>query len=237
MRDERRAPEVTYGMRLEQAIEELAHCGDIEVERRPPAPGLTPQRLELLADADRVFDRIADEWRVRLDDALRPYHFAADEYHAAWGTSDGSVLGEFCLRNIYDCLVGRRHPVLGDENLPSKDRGVLAALRIFDEAPFAGAGAVAGLRVPSGSGELEIWFYVATQAMFHRLHLDYGTYLETLLLTKGAFGWQYLFADVDLSGPQHHDTAEILTAMLDVFPRYFPGHDYNPLRVRLRERL
>jgi hypothetical protein len=224
-------------MRLEQAIVELEHCGDIEVERRPPAPDLTPQRLELLADADRVFDRITAEWRVRLDDALRPYHFAADEYHVAWTATDGSVLGEFCLGNIYDCLVGWPHPPLGDENLPPGDRGVLAALRIFDQTPFAGAGAAAGLRVPPDGGEPEIWFYVATRTMFHRLHLDYGTYLETLLLTKGAFGWQYLFADVDLTAPQHHDTAQILTAMLNVFPRYFPGHDYDPLRVRLRERL
>jgi hypothetical protein len=224
---------MAYGMRLEQAIVDLEHCGDIEVERRPPARDLMPQRLELLADADGVFDRITAEWRVRLDDALRSYHFAADEYHAAWTATDGSVCGEFCLRNIYDCLVGWHPPLEGPEFLPPGDRRVLAALRIFDEAPFAGAGAVAGMRVPPDGGEPEIWFYVATRAVLHRLHLDYGTYLETLLLTKGAFGWQYLFADVDLTAPQHYDDAANLSAMLNVFPGYFPSHDYDPLRERL----
>ncbi|MFJ9588748.1 hypothetical protein [Streptomyces acidicola] len=201
----------------------------------PPDPELTPQRLELLADADRVFERITAEWRV--DDVLRPYYFAADEYHAAWAATGGGVHGEFLLRNIHDCLVGWPHPPLADVNLPPGDRSVLATLRIFDEAPYAGEGAVAGIRVPPKGGEPQIWFYVTTRTMFHRLHLDYGTYLETLLLTKGAFGWQYLFADVDLTAPQHSHTVENLTAMLDAFPRYFPGHDYEPLRARLRERL
>ncbi|MGA4993728.1 hypothetical protein [Nonomuraea bangladeshensis] len=228
---------MTYGMRLEQAVADLERCGGVEVERRPPAPDLTPQRLELLADPDQVCERIAAEWGVGLADVLRPYHFAADAYHAAWTATDGSVHGEFFLRNIYDCLVGRPHPALGDVNLPPGDRSVLATLKIFDEAPFAGEGAVAGLRMPPKGGEPQIWFYVTTRTMLHRLHLDYGTYLETLLVTKGAFGWQYLFADVDLSAPPHHDTAENLTAMLEVFPRSFPGHDYEPLRARLRERL
>ncbi|GAA4624445.1 hypothetical protein GCM10023196_024610 [Actinoallomurus vinaceus] len=199
-----------YGTRLEHAITELESCGDIEVERRPPDPDLTPERLELVAEAD--------------------------EYHADWATTDGRVSGEFCVRNIHGCLVNGDLP-LTDEGLEPGERRVLRELKIFDEAPFGGAGSVTGLRVLPEGGVPEIWHYVSTRTMLHRLHLDYGTYLDTLLITKGATGWQYLFADVDLTEPKHADTAGNLTAMLDIFPGLFPGHDYEPLRTRLRERL
>jgi hypothetical protein len=215
---------------------ELESCDDIAVERQSPDPDLTPERLELLADADRVFDQIAAQWRVRLEDVLRPYYFAADEHHADWATTDERVSGEFCLRNIHLCLLNGDLP-LTDEGLEPGERRVLPELKIFDQAPFGGAGSVTGLRVLPEGGDLEIWHYVSTRTMLHRLHLDYATYLDTLLITKGATGWQYLFADVDLTEPKHGDTAVNLTAMLDVFPGLFPGHDYEPLLARLQDRL
>ncbi|MET7622692.1 hypothetical protein [Streptomyces sp. NPDC005408] len=85
-----------YGTRLERAFAELESCGGIEVERRAPNPDLTPERLALIADADLAVNRINGFWRTRLDDVLRPYCFAADEYHADWITADDRVRGEFC---------------------------------------------------------------------------------------------------------------------------------------------
>ncbi|MET7622691.1 hypothetical protein [Streptomyces sp. NPDC005408] len=113
---------------------------------------------------------------------------------------------------------------------------MLPELRIFDQAPFGGAGQATGLRVPPKGDRLEIWHYVSTCTELHRLNLDYGTYLETLLITKGAWGWQYLFADVDLTGREYHDAASNLAAMFEAFPVLFPDHDYEPLRARWRER-
>ncbi|MFJ9032480.1 hypothetical protein ACIRQP_28920 [Streptomyces sp. NPDC102274] len=225
-----------YGTRLERAIAELDRCEDIKVERQPADPDLTPERLALLADADLALDRIAVHWRTRLEDVLRPYYFAADEYHADWITADGRVRGEFCLGNIHGCLVDGHLP-LTDEGLGPDERRVLPELRIFDQAPFGGAGQVTGLRVLPRGGGVEIWYYVLTRTELHRLNLDYGTYLEALLITKGAWGWQYLFADVDLTERRYHDAASNLAAMFEALPVLFPDHDYEPLRARWRERL
>lgn len=228
---------MSYETRLERAVTELETRGEIQLERMSPDPDLTPERLALLADADLTLDRINALWSTPLDDILRPYHFTAAEYHAGWITGDGRVRGEFCLGNIHDCLV-EHHPQLRDEGLGLDERGVLPQLKIFDQAPFGGAGEVTGLRMPRANGRppmrgrLEIWHYVSTQSRLHRLNVGYGTYLETLLITKGAWGWQYLFADACLD----HDVASNLAAMLETFPVLFPDYDYEPLRARWAER-
>lgn len=78
-----------------------------------------------------MLDRIAAHWGVRLDEVLRPYHFAADEYHTEWATTDNRVRGEFCLRNVHDCLVDGHLPLV-DQGLGPEERRVLSELRIFD---------------------------------------------------------------------------------------------------------
>ncbi|MGH8877305.1 MAG: hypothetical protein ACRD0P_08205 [Stackebrandtia sp.] len=223
----------SFAARIVGALAELESCGEVVVERRPA--GSVSGRVEVLGDLDRVFGEIAQQWPVGLADVLRPHYFSAAEYHANWQAADG-VVGEFCVRNIRDCLLDGGPP-LGDGVLGGGDRGVLSELRLFDEAPFSGEGAVTGLRVRPDGGDVEVWHFVATESLLHRLHLDYGTYLDVLVTTKGAWGWQFLFADVDLSRPRFGGIVENLSAMLEVFPRLFPGHDYAPLRERLRDRL
>ncbi|MFE4537556.1 hypothetical protein ACFRKB_21110 [Streptomyces scopuliridis] len=225
-----------YGTRLERAVSELESRGDIEVERRPASQDLTPERSTLPTDADLAPERVNALCRTQLGESVGPYLFAANEYHANWVTADDRVRGEFCLRNLYRCLT-QRHLPLTDELLATAERRVLPELKIFDQAPFCGAGQVTGLRASPAADGAEIWHYVSTRTELHHLHLDYGTYLETLLITKGAWGWQYLFADVDLTDSRFHDPAENLAAMFDTFPVLFPDHDYEPLYARWRERL
>lgn len=45
-------------------------------------------------------------------------------------------------------------------------------------------------------------------------------------------GWQYLFADVDLSGPELGHARHNMEHMLDVLPDLFPEHDYAPFQDR-----
>ncbi|MGW0882312.1 hypothetical protein [Streptomyces sp. NPDC002671] len=112
-----------YGTRLERAITAWDGCDEIEMERRPADRDLTPERLALLADTDLVFDRISVGCGTRLDEVLRPYHFAADEYHAEWITADDRVRGEFCLGNLHDCLVDGHLPLTDEGLSPDERRG------------------------------------------------------------------------------------------------------------------
>ncbi|MEV5538145.1 hypothetical protein AB0L13_14915 [Saccharopolyspora shandongensis] len=49
--------------------------------------------------------------------------------------------------------------------------------------------------------------------------------------------WQHLFADVQLHADDYIHARKRLTTMLQVLPEIFPGHDYEPLRARLAQRL
>lgn len=69
------------------------------------------------------------------------------------------------------------------------------------------------------------------------MDLDYLGYLEALAVTKGAYGWQYLFTDLSLLNDDLHHVVESVKAMLRRFPDLFPQHDYTQLRERLEERL
>ncbi len=69
------------------------------------------------------------------------------------------------------------------------------------------------------------------------MELSYGAYAETALATKGAFGWQYLFTDVNLSSPEFHAASRNLGESLALFSEAFPQYDYVPLVNRLEARL
>jgi hypothetical protein len=60
----------------------------------------------------------------------------------------------------------------------------------------------AALRLSADSPSPEIWFHhFKKEPAAVRLDIDYCGYLDALTVTKGVSGWQYLFADVDLSSP------------------------------------
>ena len=119
----------------------------------------------------------------------------------------------------------------------------MSELRMVDFAPVRATGEAAFIRIEPHKDRLEIWYQdrylfdedTNTQG-FLRMELDYCEYLETLRLTKGAFGWQLLFVDVSLRDREFAWHVENLTAMLETFPAAFPQYDYTPLRHRLQAR-
>ncbi|MFI0465957.1 hypothetical protein ACH347_17935 [Saccharopolyspora sp. 5N102] len=92
---------------------------------------------------------------------------------------------------------------------------------------------VVSIRVEPNRAPQEIWVW---DARIGALQMDLG-YLEALALTKGTFGWQYLFTDASLASDDFHHTARYLKSMLRVFPEIFPHHDYAGLQERLAARL
>jgi hypothetical protein len=122
-------------------------------------------------------------------------------------------------------------------------RDFVSQMRYFDNAYESSRGFMTFLRMVPGSSPLEVWFsdLVGTGADpyppgYVRLDLTFTEYVETLLLTKGLYGWQYLFADVSFRDPALEHLADGLRDGLNAFPDLFPGPDYTPLLDRLEAR-
>ncbi|MBD3004004.1 hypothetical protein IEJ02_07795 [Streptomyces sp. 5-10] len=215
--------------RCERSISSLEAVDGVHLERRsavfPAGQGNGVEgRLALLENDG-----------ISLPEAIRPYVFDVPELHASWQYSDPVIVGEFCLGNLPRRLAGGGVP-MEDSRLPEAQQRILAELKLIDQAPFSGSGRIAGLRIPQ-EGEWEIWYYDMKKSYFGRLDLDYGCYLENVLLTRGAFGWQYLFSEEDMRAGKYRSVTKNLTSMLNTFAALFPDQDYTALADRLEARL
>ncbi|MFE2637822.1 hypothetical protein ACFXKX_09640 [Streptomyces scopuliridis] len=188
----------------------------------------------LLDDPAFVFESLAEDDGLPFSPAVQRYFFRFGDIAAYWRSPDpdSELVGEFHLTHLYSTSL-MSHTWEGTDDW---ERDLYQELRIFDDTPRTGTGYMATLRAPRGTTDPEIWFFDMHYGVME-MDLDYGTYLDTLLVTKGTIGWQYLFCDAGFGDPGFTPVAKGLKEMLEVFPRLFPDHDYTDLRARLQERM
>jgi hypothetical protein len=222
-----------FESRCLRAVAELQECADLVADTE-----WSPAAVPELDDPDRVLADIGVRTGLQLPVCpFRDHFFAPSSIAARWHSEEGPrILGEFALSNIHRCLV-EAPPELEDPALSDDDGDILFELRVIDQEPYAGSGRLTGIRFAEGGQAHELWLYDMSKQRLERLDADYGTYVENVLITKGAYGWQYLFADVDLKEPGFRDIANNLSAVLREFPGMFPDHSYAELQQRLEARL
>lgn len=227
------AMQSTYAFeeRCLRAVRELREASPVELEYEYAAEAHAEP-----GDVDATLRNLAAERGVNLEAVLRHGFFSPREVHVQWRMDDHPTLGgEFQLHNMIDSL---SHPeyVPEDLNLAPHEQEVMFDLRAVDSVTHLGIGAVAGIRLAAGP-PFEMWFYDNSQHSLVKLDIGLTDYLDTVLATKGAAGWQYLFADVDFRVPWMMEVGNELQMILSLFPEIFPHYDYAPLRARLEERL
>ncbi|MER6990342.1 hypothetical protein ABT337_10765 [Saccharopolyspora hirsuta] len=225
----------TYETTWLGVLEELRTCPEIRLDVADRG------QLDEAGDADRVFGELAERDGIVLDPALKACHLRMSGITAFWDIADPEyeeeslIAGEFHLDNLHRAI--RSGPLV--ERLPDptpEQLRLYSQLRCFDGTPHGGVGHLSMLRVQPGVTDPELWFDATTKG-YHRMDLDYPGYLEALRITKGTYGWQFLFTDVSLEEDGPFDVAgQFAEIMLELFPRLFPDHDYAPLRARLAER-
>ncbi|GAA5093076.1 hypothetical protein [Nocardia iowensis] len=218
--------------RYMQLLDELQQARGIEVyfEERGPVE-------KIYGDVPTTFARLAELHGLILDPELQQGFLRFEGVSSHWGIylEDTYLSGEFSVRHLGAAMFATaKHLVTEDST--EFERHLYPQLRVFDSQPRTGVGTMAALRIQPGVTTPEIWYYHGTRGTF-RLDLNYREYLDALLVTKGAHGWQYLFADVDMKNDEFHGPATNMRIMLAAFPDLFPDHDYSPLRARLAERL
>ncbi|MEU0250214.1 hypothetical protein ABZ192_39110 [Streptomyces sp. NPDC006235] len=239
------------------SLRELANCPYMDVEYEDVGQ-LTPSLGEL-----PPLTEFNEKWKgVQLDDDIVSHSLRFTEFGACWSTLSedeyddagddegggglagvelSEIHGEFFLRSIHDILSQPEGPA--DPVESEFQRTFLSELRVMDQTPRSGAGMLTYLRLKPGSSPLEIWYsdIAAIGASpyplgFIKMDITYSEYLDALLLTKGTYGWQYLYTDISLADG-FSETVEYLEGMLSLFPRIFPNYDYSDLRTRLEARL
>ncbi|CAM03990.1 hypothetical protein A8924_5107 [Saccharopolyspora erythraea NRRL 2338] len=216
-------------------LEELRGCPDIRLDNGDQA------ERDLAGDADQVFAELAERDGIELDPSLKSYHLRFTSMAAVWDVPDPEyeeeslIAGEFDLLNIHQAVRGGALLARLYDPTP-EERQLYSELRSFDGTGETGVGHLSMLRIQPGVADPELWFDATTKG-YHRMDVDYPGYLEALRITKGTFGWQFLFTDVSMHDEgQFAVSGRFMEIMLDLFPKLFPDHDYAPLRERLAER-
>ncbi|MEU8785449.1 hypothetical protein [Streptomyces sp. NPDC048637] len=189
------------------------------------------------SDARSVLEALESWYHVPLDVSLQRCITRFEELAAHWSIDEpGTQLsGEFNLTYLLDA-VGNPPPRLAWEGAPESEQQLFSEFRVIDDTPSGGTGKLASIRIRDGATSPEVWFFDVTRGTY-KLNIDYCGYMEALLLTKGTYGWQYLFTDISLRGREFQNVVSDLKLMLRTFPALFPDGDYAPLRARLSERL
>ncbi|GAA2634739.1 hypothetical protein [Paractinoplanes durhamensis] len=225
-----------YERRHADSLHELQRSSALEGEFGN-ADDLGPDLADL-----RPFADYGEAWAgVRLPEQMSGCALRFTELGARWQTSEG-ILGEFYFRPFSDLVTDAG----GAEPWPEAtdfQTDFMSQLRVFDQTPRSGAGKLTYLRLQPGPGPLEIWYSDIADIAddpypdgFIKMDITYCEYLDALLLTKGTYGWQYLYTDISLDRGDFVATVEFLDGMLQLFPTIFPQHDYSDLRERLEAR-
>ncbi|GHO47905.1 hypothetical protein [Ktedonospora formicarum] len=221
--------------------------GMVEEIKKKPAFNVIEFRQgplgEYLGDEAAALGIIKKLAEVDLDVSMNRCYHRFSDFALYWRSRDNSSLGgEFNLSHLFVSILQGVPAWLTAERWPEEERELHAGFRIFDSQPHGGTGTFAAIRIPSASREPlnpEVWYFDITNGST-KLDIDYCDYLHMLLLTRGCYYWQYLFADP--SAVKHHfnnlsSVAKYLGELLDFLSQQFPDQDYTPLRQRLVERV
>lgn len=217
-----------FQMRAREAFEEVQSAPEFIVSRYD----IESERERPLTEEDaRLIHRYMGDEAV---DEVQGHLLDAEQIHLSWHTPDHYIYGEFALKDLRTCLWGEYVPYT-DERLTPAEQEAMDEIKVLEESP--GSGRLSALRAPLDMTPCrEIWFYDMNHQRFELLDLNYSSYVDTLLTTKGIPGWQYLYSDTRLDHDEFHNIVRQLELSLDAFEALFPGHDYSDLRARLEAR-
>lgn len=223
------------------SLDEILNCDAIEVDFFDRG-----HVLEALTENPTVITFFDEEFEnVALGESLRECNLRFTKLSCRWRTREGvpELGGEFRLGDLYDAILNPA-PQFSEETASPADLEVYQQLRVVDFPQYAAVGTFAAIRVQEHVDPLEMWYYDMRLSTapgigsdLIKMELTYAEYLDAVVLTKGVFGWHYLFCDISLRGPIFQERADRLKRMIDLFPTLFPDHNYSSLATRLEARL
>ncbi|MDG4861290.1 hypothetical protein P8605_24460 [Streptomyces sp. T-3] len=221
-----------YETRYVAMLDELKGSPEVRllVERRGPV-------VTAYGDTQAILAKLARRFGLVLDESLQSHLLRFRQLACQWETGPHlpALVGEFSLKHFYTSVT--TGPLEISQDFPAvAERTLASELRLLDDHPESGAGSFVAMQLRPDASLPKVWYFTVAHG-FEALDVGFNEYLDTLLVTKGVYGWQYLFADVSLREDEFIHTRERLAKMLQVLPEIFPQHDYTDLRTRLEARL
>jgi len=120
-----------------------------------------------------------------------------------------------------------------DESMAADEIALREELVVFGDHPVAGDGELTAARVHDGA--LELWWQ-DSMGDLHLLEPDLEVHFEAMIDLAGCFGWQALFAEVDLSNDRWQFYRPGLARLFTDEAGVFRGVDLAPYRARYEAR-
>ncbi|MFF9074874.1 hypothetical protein ACF1A9_21580 [Streptomyces sp. NPDC014872] len=222
--------ETEYESRLRETVEQVQANGSMRTEKYERGP--LAAYMEHAEDALEIVRIVEDG---PLPEGLTRNFHRHSRLFFAWRALEPfqAIAGEFHLVHIGEALIrGARKDTTATTG--SELERLVNEFRIFETHPVGGTGTYSALRLTPNQ-EPELWYFDLRQGP-SRLHISYGDYLDVMLLTKGLYDWQYLFAEPDPDNYGMRVSLPYLRDGLNFLAREFGGDDLAGLWLRWEER-
>ncbi|OKI32681.1 hypothetical protein A6A29_19540 [Streptomyces sp. TSRI0281] len=223
--------ETEYEIKLRDTVKEVQECDSIRTNKYDRGPlAIYLKRAE---DAFEIIRQVQD---------IPPPAGLGENFHRysnlsfSWRALEpfDKIAGEFHIIHIAEAVV--RGPQRSPIHPATTETGrLIEEFRIFETHPVGGTGTYSALRLTHNEDSPEIWYFDIRQGP-SRLHINYSDYLDVMLLTRGLYDWQYLFAKPDKDNYGMSVSLPYLRDGLAFLAREFAGDDLSDLLDRLAER-
>ncbi|GAA2354849.1 hypothetical protein [Streptomyces carpaticus] len=206
-----------------------------------PEVGTADIRRKRLArrtgDAAKVFSALERLGYGTFPSDMEDYFSRYQEIGILWRGDRpfSDVGGEISLPHLGDSIALGPPPWSRQGEWPEPERELYSQLRVFDKHEKGGVGSSASLRMGVEGSAPEVWFFHSSRGAV-LLDIDYCEYMESLFVTRGFYGWQYLFADISFEDGRYSASGDAIARSLSYLQSTFPDSDYSDLRRRMTAR-
>ncbi|MGW1124710.1 hypothetical protein [Streptomyces sp. NPDC002526] len=222
--------ETEFESRLRKTVEQVQTCTSIQTEKYDRGPiAIHMKRPE---DAFNIMRMVQE---ASLSDDLKHNFHRYSNLFFSWRANEpfDKIAGEFHIMHMAEAVVRGPQPSPFD---PTSDMGrLIDELRVFETHPVGGTGTYSALRFTKSKNSPEVWYCDLRQGAT-LLDISYSSYLDNMLLTKGLYDWQYLFASPDPENYGMRASMPYVREGLNFLDQEFTD-DFSGLRDRLTERL
>jgi hypothetical protein len=213
-----------YKIRLNELINELESNSDIKIVNAGKSEGTWKDAM-----IELLFKKLEDKLKSVITPEYIDFFKIGEGCSVYWTNNSEKIKfsGEFYLIFMLTVLNRSDRSQLWHSEMSEQERIFYKSLHTIDIHGHSGDGQFAAFKIIEGQFPPEIWFMDRENA--YQMDVDYGSYLDALITTRGLHGWHYFFLtnyDKILSGDYYAiGVRKQMQHVLDGLTQLFPTVD------------